>query len=187
MATNIVKNSMKNRWDYSGVSEMCFSDDSETSYKKSAEFLGDTVEDWGCGTGWSKRYFKNYTGVDGSLGYVTKTVDLVNYTSDVDNILMRQVLETNTEWRAILENVKKSFRKKFCLVIMTPFVEETKANATYPITKSDGTVLEDKRVSEMFFNKQDILDYFKDCKVSEEVVPTDIGYGSEWILYVEKI
>ena len=176
---------MINKWDYSGVSEMCFSDKEEKSYKKSAEFLGDSCEDWGCGTGWSKRYFKNYKGIDGSLGYVDKVTDLTKYTSDVDNILMRQVLECNTEWKTILDNVKKSFRKKFCLIIMTPFVEETKLNASYPVVKSDGLITEES-IPEIFFKKQDILDCFKGYKLSEETVTTKIGYGSEWILYAEK-
>ena len=70
-----------------------FSDQNEESYKKSAAFLGDIdpIEDWGCGMGWSKRYFPNcqYKGIDGSLGFVTETTELTDYTSDIDNILLR--------------------------------------------------------------------------------------------------
>ena len=170
---------------------MCFSDKYELSYKKSAEFLGDTVEDWGCGTAWSKRYFKNYRGVDGSPHKnVDEVVDLVEYTSDVENILMRQTLECNYEWEQILENVKKSFRRRFCLVVYTPFVEKTRVGYIHKPKRADGTEMKDKEIREVYFRKQDILDYFPESegyKVSEETVKTSQGYGQDWILYVEKI
>lgn len=138
--------SMLSKFDYSGVSDVCYADANQESYKKAAEFLGDTVEDWGCGTGWSKRHFKNYKGIDGSPSKLVAEkdiVDLVNYTSSVDNILMRQVLELNIEWRQILENVKKSFKKKFFLVVFTPFVEKTIIGGTEPIVTADGLVQKD--------------------------------------------
>jgi len=170
--------SMLNKWDYSGIDSACYSDNDQESYKKSAKFLGDSVEDWGCGTCWSKRFFKKYRGIDGSFHKnVDEVVDLVKYTSDVDNILMRQVLELNEEWREILENVKKSFRKKFCLVIFTPFVDKTRI----------GEVEGNKKV--IYFNKQDVLDYFpkQKFKVLEEIVKTKQGYNQDWLLYVERL
>lgn len=181
---------MKHKWDYSGVSEMCFSDEKQESYKKSAEFLGDTVEDWGCGTGWSKRYFKNYKGIDGSLSKeVTEAIDLTTYTSDVNNILIRWVLETNSEWKQILENVKKSFRKRFCLIICNPFTDETHIGYYHTPIKADGTEMEGQTIPEIYFNKQDLLDCFPESeyRVSEETIKVKHGYGKEWILYVEKI
>jgi len=51
--------SMLNKWNYSSRGQVCYSDPKQESYKKAAKFLGDTVEDWGCGTGWVKKYFKN--------------------------------------------------------------------------------------------------------------------------------
>ena len=36
--------SMLNKWDYSGADQMCFSDVKQESYKKAAEFLGDTCQ-----------------------------------------------------------------------------------------------------------------------------------------------
>lgn len=180
---------MKNKWDYSGADQVCFSDTKQESYKKSAEFLGDSVEDWGCGTGWSKRYFKNYKGVDGSLHpNVDVIADLVEYTSDVDNILMRQTLELNEDWRKILENVKKSFRKKFCLVVYTPFVSKTRVGHIHTPVKADGSKMKGD-IKEMYFNKQDILNYFPadEFKVKEETIDVEIGYRKEFILYVERI
>ena len=181
--------SMLGKWDYSKISQTCYSDHKCESYKKAAEFLGDTVEDWGGGTGWAERYFKKYRNVDGSAHpNVDEIADLQYYTSKVDNILMRQVLETNKNWRLVLENAIKSFKKKFCLVVYTPFVDETRVGRYEPVITHDGKDTGDT-TPEIYFNKQDILDYFpKDkFKVSEEEVKTDQGYRRDWILYVEKI
>lgn len=167
---------------------MCFSDEKQESYKKAAEFLGDTVEDWGGGTGWARRYFKNYKNIDGSKSkYCDIHADLVEYTSDCDNILMRQVLETIEEWEKVLDNVKKSFRKKFCLVIYTPFVEKTAVGSWHIPVKADGSKM-DGKLPEINFNKQDILDQFPESeyKVSHEEIKTNQGYGRDWIVYVIK-
>lgn len=167
---------MKNKWKYTG--SVMFSDIKQESYKKAAEFLGDTVEDWGCGTGWAKRFFKNYHGIDGSPSEFVlpeDTVDLVDYTSDVDSILMREVLEYNTKWKKILKNVKRSFKKKLCLIISTPFAEKTHIDTWYG------------EIPELRFKKEDILKQFKDCKTKEETIKTNHLYGQDWILYVEKI
>ena len=182
---------MKFKWDYSGVSDMCFSDSNQESYKKAALFLGDTVEDWGAGTMWAKRYFKNYRGIDGSPSIYIKpedVVDLVEYTSDVENILMRQVLECNQEWRKIIDNVKKSFRKKLCITICTPLVKNTHIGYSQPAIKADGSKMEDAELFGIFFNKQDILDCFppNEYILKEETIDVDIGYGKEWLLYVER-
>jgi hypothetical protein len=169
---------------------MCFSDEKQESYKKAAEFLGDTVEDWGGGTGWAKRYFKNYKNIDGSLSkYTDVHADLREYISDCDNILMRQVLESNEDWRVILENVKKSFKKKFCLVVYTPQVKKTRSGHLHTPVRSDGTKMKGKVIYEIYFNKQDILDYFPESeyKIKEEYIKTNQGYNNEWILYVQKI
>jgi len=101
----------------------------------------------------------------------------VDYESDVDNILMREVLEYNTEWRKVLENVKESFKKKFCLIISTPFAEDTHVDRYY------------RTIPEIRFKKQNILDMFpKDkFKLKEETIKTDHLYKQDWILYVEKI
>lgn len=183
--------SMLNKWDYSGLFEACYSDPKQESYKKSAEFLGSSCEDWGCGTGWAKRFFKNYKGIDGSPSSFIKpeeVVDLVNYNSNVDNILMRQVLELNTQWKKILKNVKKSFKKKFCLVIFTPPAEITHIGSVEHIVKADGTILDDL-IYVIYFNRQDILKFFPSNKfrINVETIKTNQGYGEEWILYVERI
>ena len=177
------------KWDYSGASMVCYADPLQESYKKAAAFLGDTVEDWGCGTGWSKKHFKNYRGVDGSVHKnVDEVVDLVKYTSDVDNILMRQVLECNPEWKQILDNVKASFKKKFCLIVFTPFVDKTRLGPDDPVHRADGSRVEGATFFNVYFKKQDILDYFPspEFTVNEEEVKTNQGFKRDWILYVER-
>jgi hypothetical protein len=178
-----------NHWDYSGVDQVCFSDSEQGSYKKAAQFLGDTVEDWGGGTGWAKQFFTNYTNIDGSVSNHTDIhADLTEYTSDCDNILMRQALEANAEWDKILDNVKASFNNKFCLVIMTPFSDETHIYVTEPVIEANGQEREGAFISLYSFNKQDILDKFPqdEFSISEETIETQQGYGEEWILYVTR-
>ena len=117
MATNATLD----QYDYSKVDQVCYSDSKCESYKKAVEFLGadQPVEDWGGGTGWAKRYFTgSYKNIDGSEHKnVDVVADLVKYRSKIDNILIRQVLESNPDWQTILNNAKKSFTKKLCLVI----------------------------------------------------------------------
>lgn len=171
--------SMLNRWNYSLVSDVCYADPAQQSYKKAAQFLGDTVEDWGCGTAWARRFFKNYRGIDGSPHPNNDAViDLVNYTSNVDNILMREVLEYNIAWKKVLDNVKKSFKKKFCLIISTPFAEKTHIDN-----------YSNKGVPELRFNKQDILTEFpvSEFKTRQVTIKTSHLYNQDWILYVEKV
>jgi hypothetical protein len=184
------KESMLSKWDYSGVDSVCYSDSKQESYIKSAEFLGNgQVEDWGCGTGWSKRFFSDYRGIDGSPHKnVDEIVDLITYTSKVDNILLRQVLELNREWKIILDNAKKSFSKKMCIVIFTPFAQDTIiGEVESALTSKD--VDTGKDINLIYFNKQDILDCFPSTqyKVTEEIVETEQGYNQDWILYIEKI
>lgn len=181
---------MKDLWDYSGCDTMCFGDQKQESYKKAAEFLGDSVEDWGGGTAWAKQFFTNYKNIDGSKSnHLDVYADLREYTSDCDNILMRQCLELNEDWRIILDNVKQSFRKKFCLIIYTPLVRKTRVGHLHTPVKSDGTKMQNEVISEMYFCKEDILECFpeEEFKVEQEFIKTEQGYHNEWILYIEKI
>jgi len=186
--------SMLDKWDYTGLSSVCYSDTkNQYSYTKPAEFLGNgDVEDWGGGTGWAKRYFNGkYVNIDASQHpNVDKIADLTKYVSKCENILMRQCLEFNWDWQKILENVKKSFSKKFCLVVMTPLVEETRIDKMDPVINHLGEALEENNTPNIFFNKQDILDYFPESegyKCVEELHPVDRIWPNEWILYVQKI
>jgi len=164
--------------DYSGVDSVCYSDSKQESYKKAGEFFGELpVEDWGGGTGWVKRYIKGkYRNIDGSPHpQVDEVVDLADYTSTGWNILIRQVLGcAGGVWKQILANALKSFDKKLCIIIGTPFVETT-------LTQGDF-------IKENYFNKQDLLANIPEgLKVTEETVDTDQYYQRDWIIYVEKI
>lgn len=115
-----------NQW-YAGLKEPAAFGETD-SYRLGAEFLDDcdTVEDWGCGLGWFRKFRTgNYTGIDGSQSpFADRIVDLATYRSDVDGIFMRHVLEHNYAWRAILANAVASFRRKMVLAIFTPWSED---------------------------------------------------------------
>lgn len=175
---------MLDKWDYSNVSSVCYSDPKCESYKKAAAFLGDEVEDWGCGTAWAKMYFKKYRGIDGSRhSNVDIVADVAEYRSSVNNILMREVLEYNTRWEEVLENVKKSFKKKFCLVVSTPFAKVTHVALQEKAPTRSGGI-----IPELNFNKKDILDKFPRSEfiTKEEIIETNHLYNRDWILYVER-
>lgn len=183
-------NSNLNKWDYSGVSHVCYSDPECLSYKKAAEFLGadQPVEDWGGGTGWAKRYFTGpYKNIDGSPHpNVDVVADLTKYKSKVDNILIRQVLECNPDWKMILRNAVMSFNKKLCIIIGTPLVETTREGESNPVVKADGTHT-GEYIQEMYFAKADLLADLPGFKITEEEVDTNQYYHKDHIFYVEKI
>ena|SRR4030067_1108165 len=172
-------------WDYSKVKEPSSFGESIV-YELGMKFLDsycDTIEDWGCGTTYAKRYvvFAKYIGIDGSPSkWVDKLQDLSFYKSRVDGIFMRGVLEHNYNWDVILRNALNSFLKRMVLVIFTPFTED----ATYTIqTNAHGT-------PDISFNAKDLKDIispFKSIKKwSSEDVKTETQYGCERIYYLEK-
>ena len=101
---------------------------SSMTYEMAAEFLDDCdiVEDWGCGRGGFTLFRKKpIIGVDGtSTPFVHKIADLREYTSNVDGILLRHVLEHNRNWDKVLVNAINSFRKKLCVVLFVPLSED---------------------------------------------------------------
>lgn len=88
---------------------------------------------------------------------------------------MRHVLEHNPDWDIILDNALASFRKRFALVLFTPFSEET-----HP--------LDDGGLHDLSFRREDITDRFPSgCSYSEEhISPSDTQYGEEHVFYLEK-
>ncbi|GLS52140.1 hypothetical protein [Methylobacterium gregans] len=100
-----------------------------TTYRMAASFFADTdvVEDWGCGRGGFKIFcLSKYVGVDGSrTPFADKIVDLCNYETRSDGILLRHVLEHNYQWEMVLKNAIKSFDRKLCIVLFTPFADTT--------------------------------------------------------------
>ncbi|MFF8293562.1 hypothetical protein ACF068_30745 [Streptomyces sp. NPDC016309] len=101
-----------------------------TTYLIAAAFLADVdeVEDWGCGRGGFRRFNVSggYKGIDGSrTPFADEVEDLRAYRSASPGILMRHVIEHNYDWEKVLTGAVESFRKKFCLVLFTPFTEKT--------------------------------------------------------------
>jgi hypothetical protein len=85
------------------------------------------VEDWGCGTGAFRDFCKTrYVGIDGSrTPFADFVCDLSLYRSKASGIVLRHVLEHNYNWETILRNAVDSFTKKLCLILFTPFADET--------------------------------------------------------------
>ena len=176
---------MLGKWDwwYRNVKQMTsFRYGNTITYELGEDFLKNLdVEDWGSGTGAFKRIHKGgYLGIDGSITpFVDKLVDLRNYTSSVDGIMMRHVLEHNYEWEKVLDRAISSFKRRFCLVIFTPFSTHTKVIAQ---NKKHGV-----DVPDISFSKKDIEKHFKDLKWKlTENIKTKTGYGVEHIYFVEK-
>jgi hypothetical protein len=165
---------------YKDISEIGIYADS-TSYRLAADFLADidTVEDWGCGSGGFRLFCKSsYIGVDGSENpFVDKVVDLATYTSDAEGILLRHVLEHNPGWEQILVNALKSFRKKLCIAVFTPFLDKTQVIAYY----------EAMDVVDIAFKRSDLTRHFDQFKWrSDENLKTESQYGIEHIFYIER-
>ena len=100
------------------------------SYRLAGAFLAGCreIEDWGCGRGGFRAHCPGrYIGVDGSqTPYADKIAELTDYRSSVDGILLRHVLEHNYNWPKVLDNAVKSFRKRLCIVLFTPFADTTR-------------------------------------------------------------
>jgi SAM-dependent methyltransferase len=169
---------MANRWDYdSAAAPSAYGDDA--SYRKAIEFLDGhgVIEDWGCGTGYAKRFVtkSEYVGIDGSPSPLAdKIVDLRTYKSNTDCILMRHVLEHNYGWKQILKNAIQSFRRRMVLVVFTPFsAEEVK-------------IADHHGIPDLKLRKADLMDLLQGLSVSEEAITSDTSYGAECIFYLQK-
>jgi hypothetical protein len=153
------------------------------TYKKGSEFLKDCkiIEDWGCGMGWFKQFVKSkYIGLDGSkTPHSDKKVDLTNYTSSVDGIFMRHILEHNFEWEKILRNACQSFTTKFILILFTPFSDKTDViKMNYKPT-----------VPDLSFRRDDITDILDEYNLNysiETINNSDTEYNIEYIFYINK-
>lgn len=166
---------------YIGLREIRIYGD-DTTYRRAADFLSDiaVVEDWGCGAGGFRHYCTTgYVGIDGSKSrFADKVVDLTEYTSDAEGILVRHVLEHNRDWERILENAVSSFRKKLCVVIFTPWSDET------TVLKHNPNI---GGVPDLSFKRDDIVRHFEGCTwMSQEDLVTDTEYTVEHIFFVER-
>lgn len=152
------------------------------TYAKPIEWLLEkcnTIEDWGCGYAYARRFVPEgrYFGVDGSpeaAPYADKITDLTTYTSSVDGIFIRHILEHNYNWQDILMNAVDSFTKRLVLIMFTPF-----GKSTVPLVRN--------ALLDLSFRKTDIIGYFRDLDVREEhLVSPDTQYKQEHIFYVSR-
>lgn len=101
------------------------------TYRKAAEFLdlpGVVIEDWGGGTGYLYRFLEqaSYVVVDGSPNpFADVVVELEEYRSEVDCVLVRHVLEHNHNWGRVLANAIASAQQRLCVILFTPLQEVT--------------------------------------------------------------
>lgn len=166
----------------------CFRYGNTITYDLGYEFLKDcnTIEDWGCGVGGFKKKFINedsikYTGIDGSkTPFSDIKTNLITYISNVDGIFMRHVLEHNYDWKIILENACKSFTKKMCLVLFTPF-----SNTTTEITHN---LKHGVDVPDLSFDKNELIHIFEKFNINYvlNTFNTGTGYNIEHVFYLNK-
>lgn len=94
----------------------------ETTYRIAEQWLaGLDVEDWGCGYGWFRHHHRGgYLGVDGTAGFADVVADLTEYRSETPGLLLRHVLEHDTDWPKILDNAAASATEVLVVVVFTP-------------------------------------------------------------------
>jgi hypothetical protein len=186
------RNRTDGKWDtiYSTLSETpsAFLYGDTSSYEMGAKILEDckTVEDWGVGAGGFKRYRPDAIGVDGShTPYADIISSLVTYTSNVDGIFMRHVLEHNFEWKQILINALKSATKKIALIIFTPFIEEKTSLVPGAEEENKSYGID---VPTLFLNKKEVFDIITSycTKIYVETISSETRYGQETIITIEK-
>jgi hypothetical protein len=151
------------------------------TYLMAAAFLADVseVEDWGCGAGGFKRFCRTrYLGVDGSkTPFADRIVDLCTYTSRVEGVLMRHVIEHNYQWEKILDGAVRSFTRKLCLILFTPFAAETREIAHNRAHGVD--------VPDLSFSQADIEARFAGLRFELfDNIRTESGYGVEHVYLV---
>jgi hypothetical protein len=155
----------------------------DITYQRAVQFLDGhgTIEDWGCGFAHAKRFVtrSTYIGLDGSSRFADRIVNLADYRSSVDCILMRHVLEHNADWRRILVNALASFRRRMALILFTPFAETTRVIAT-------STTVTSLPVPDISFRKEDLIECFGSVRYAEESLHTQTQYKTEHVFYLEK-
>lgn len=153
------------------------------SYERAANFLDpfcEEVEDWGCGKGAARPYFSKtrYIGIDGSGSkHADKVVDLRDYHSETDGILIRHVLEHNYDWPLILRNAVESFRKRMCLV----FFLEPEPYTRLWLANPSG-------VPNLHIGRKLLLSILEGLEFREDKIPRNDStpHKAEYLFYVER-
>jgi len=169
-------------WNYEHLSEP-FAYGPDTTYEAAAKFLdGGPVEDWGCGTGYARKFFpKGYVGIDLAPPFSDVCTDIRNRLS-LSHVLLRHVLEHNEDWERILKNAlfwkratQDSARRKVAIVIFTPFSDRTHVIG---MSRKEGCT----PVPDISFRKEDLTRHFPQYK--EQEFETGIAYGKETLFCV---
>jgi hypothetical protein len=175
--------SLVGKWDawYANLGETPQPYGSSDTYKLGAEWLAgcDLIEDWGCGKGFLRTLVPKdrYRGIDGTDSrFCDDVVDLTEYTSSVQGVFMRHVLEHNREWAKVLDNAVASFTKRMVLILFTPAVAET-----HEIGHVD-----EIGVPDIAFAEADLVEHFGDAMWTVEERPTQTYYGAERIFRLER-
>lgn len=170
---------MKHRWNYKGLGQVEYG--IRESYERACSWLDQpdwTVEDWGCGCAFARRYFRQakYIGIDGSQNDFADLcpVDVSERDSRPDAILLRHVLEHNEGWIKLLGNAVRCAQKRLVLVFFIPFGSETKIINRSTDPKYLGVV-------DIQFRLLDVLSALKGLKVRTDPV------GSDTIMFCEKL
>lgn len=160
---------------------------SSPTYEMGAEWLKDcaVVEDWGCGLGWARQFYKEgqYVGIDGTASpYADEVDDLaVRDSPTVPGIFMRGVIEHDYRWDRVLSNAYRLFTERMCLVLFTPMVMDGPQQLAF---------VEKIGVPDLSFSWDNITAAFEehlirrwDVRVIES---PHAGYGVETIFRLEK-
>lgn len=171
---------------YTGVREPFAYGGDTITYEMGLGWLAETcgsIEDWGCGTAWGRRYVPEgcrYTGVDWSPSagrFADVIADLRTYDPAVkpDGIFMRHILEHNLDWPVVLDNALRCFGKRFVLVLFTPYGEVTRP-------------LVGQGIYDLSFAKADLTGRFAEAGVTwaEEDLATATQYGQEHVFYISR-
>lgn len=175
---------MLNRWApwYTTGHRACYGP--SDTYRIAAEWLnGLAIEDWGCGYAQFRDFHRGaYRGIDGTRGWANVVVDLTTYnpgeTMRPEGILLRHVLEHNSDWRSILRNAVAGFTKRMVLVVFTPDAGREERILAH---------VDAVNVDDLALPHQEIESFFGGCRKLDKVhVPTATGYSGETIWLVEK-
>lgn len=177
--------SMLGRWApwYSSKQRLAHHYGPPTTYVVAEEWLaGLSVEDWGCGYAQFKGFHQGgYWGVDGTPGWCDEVADLTIPLRGKapEGLLLRHVLEHNTEWRMILRNAVDSFQKRMVLVVFTP---DSGGREEKKLAHVD-----EVNVDDLSLPFQEIESFFSSCRVvKKQFFETPTGYGGETVWLVEK-
>lgn len=146
----------------------------EESYKVGMQWLADCdlVEDWGCALCYAKNYRVGpYRGIDGTPGKADVIADLSTYTSKVEGIHMRGILEHNYDWRVILQNALDSFTKRMSLMLYVPLQRVEEVRSRKPV--------------EIALPAEEVFRMLA-CLVSDMRIVCGAAHGYETIFLLEK-